>query len=54
LYTQKEKYLRKIIITTWISLDGFLAGPNGEIDWVIVDDTMGKYEYDLVSSDISG
>jgi dihydrofolate reductase len=47
---QKENNLRKIIVTTWITLDGFLAGPNGEMDWVMVDETMGKYEDDLISS----
>jgi dihydrofolate reductase len=50
LNIQKEKYLRKIIVTTWITLDGFLAGPNGEMNWVMVDQEMGQYEDDLVSS----
>ena len=42
--------MRKIITTTWITLDGFIAGPNGEMDWVIVDGAMGKYEDDIVSA----
>jgi dihydrofolate reductase len=42
--------MRKIIVTTWITLDGFLAGPNGEMNWVMVDQEMGQYEVDLVSS----
>jgi dihydrofolate reductase len=42
--------MRKIITTTWVTLDGFIAGPNEEMDWVIVDEEMGKYEYDMVSS----
>ena len=42
--------MRKIIVTTWITLDGFLAGPNNEMDWVMVDQTMGQYEDDLISS----
>jgi dihydrofolate reductase len=42
--------MRKIITTTWITLDGFIAGPNGEMDWVIVDEEMGKYEGDIVSA----
>jgi dihydrofolate reductase len=50
LNIQKEKNLRKIIVTTWITLDGFLAGPNGEMNWVMVDQEMGQYEDDLVSS----
>lgn len=42
--------MRKIIVTTWITLDGYLAGPNGEMNWVMVDQEMGQYEDDLVSS----
>jgi len=44
--------MRKIITTTWVSLDGFIAGPNGEMDWIgeIYDEAMGKYETDLVSA----
>jgi dihydrofolate reductase len=40
----------KIITTTWMSLDGFIAGPDGEMDWIIVDEEMGKYEDDIVSA----
>ena len=42
--------MRKIITTTWVTLDGFIAGPNGEMDWVIVDDEMGQYEDNVVSA----
>lgn len=42
--------MRKIITTTWVTLDGFIAGPNGEMDWVIVDEEMGTYEDDAVSA----
>jgi dihydrofolate reductase len=43
--------VRKIITTTWVTLDGFIAGPNGEMEWIgeIYDEVMGKYESDLVS-----
>jgi len=43
--------VRKIITTTWVTLDGFIAGPNGEMDWIgeIYDEAMGTYENDLVS-----
>jgi hypothetical protein len=36
--------VRKIIATTWVSLDGFIAGPKGEMDWVtsLFDDAMGN------------
>jgi hypothetical protein len=26
--------MRKIIVTTWVTLDGFIAGPNNEMDFV--------------------
>ncbi len=44
--------MRKIIVTMWTSLDGYIAGPNGEMDWIgeVYDEAMGAYEYDLVSS----
>ena len=44
--------MRKIITTTWVTLDGYIAGPNGEMDWIgeIYDEAMGTYENDLVSS----
>jgi len=49
---KKEKNVRKIITTTWVTLDGFIAGPNGEMDWVgeIYDEAMGLYESELISS----
>lgn len=42
--------MRKVIVTMWITLDGFIAGPNNEMDWVMVDEAMGKYEDDLISA----
>lgn len=42
----------RIITTTWVTIDGFTAGPNGEMDWVgqFYDEAMGKYESDLVNA----
>jgi dihydrofolate reductase len=42
--------MRKIITTTWISLDGFIAGPNQEMDWIMVEQEMGKYEGEVVNA----
>ncbi len=44
--------MRKLIVTMWVSLDGFIAGPNHEMDFVVdlYDAAMGQYEYDLVST----
>ncbi len=33
----------KIISFMHISLDGFVAGPNGEMNWIIVDDELFNY-----------
>ncbi len=43
--------MRKLIVTMWVTLDGFIAGPDGDMQWVgaIYDEAMGKYEDDLVS-----
>ncbi|HEX4207693.1 MAG TPA: dihydrofolate reductase family protein [Ktedonobacteraceae bacterium] len=42
--------MRKVIVTMWVSLDGFIAGPNDEMDWIggLYNEEMGKYETDLV------
>jgi dihydrofolate reductase len=44
--------MRDIITTTWVSLDGFIAGPGGEMDWVgeNYDQAMGRYETDLIAA----
>ena len=44
--------MRKIIVTMWVTLDGFIAGPNNEMGFVgeYYDAAMGQYEYDLVSA----
>lgn len=35
--------MRKLILFMHTSLDGFVAGPNGEMDWIIVDDDIFEY-----------
>jgi dihydrofolate reductase len=29
--------MKKIVMANWVSIDGYFAGPNGEIDWVVRD-----------------
>jgi len=38
-------------MTMWVTLDGYIAGPDGEMDWIgaIHDAAMGQYEDDFVS-----
>src|SRR5664279_3940305 len=38
--------MRKIVSFMHISLDGFVAGPNGEMDWIIVDEEIFDYAGD--------
>ena len=39
----------KLTVTMWMSLDGFIAGPGGELDWIMGDDEMSDYEINLIS-----
>ncbi|GGO19113.1 dihydrofolate reductase family protein [Micromonospora parathelypteridis] len=40
--------MRKIVVSMWITLDGFVAGPDDEMDWLLADDHLQKYERTLV------
>jgi dihydrofolate reductase len=35
--------MKKIVVCMHTSLDGFVGGPNGEMDWIHVDDEMFEY-----------
>ncbi|MGI8690710.1 MAG: dihydrofolate reductase family protein [Thermomicrobiales bacterium] len=49
-FPQAEQTTRKIISLMHVSLDGFVAGPNGEMDWIAIDDEMYKDVADLTST----
>jgi dihydrofolate reductase len=34
--------MRRIVMINWVSIDGFFAGPNGEIDWMLRDPEVDK------------
>ena len=42
--------MKKVILDLAVTLDGFIEGPNGEIDWCIMDDDM-KFDEFLNSVD---
>ena len=34
--------MRRIVMINWISVDGFFAGPDGELDWIVRDPEVDK------------
>ena len=48
IYFNKNN-MRKIIVSEHITLDGFVAGPNGEMDWIQFDDEMFDWLMNLLT-----
>src|SRR4030065_218902 len=44
-----ENFMRKVIYSMMVSLDGFIEGPNRELDWHIVDGELHKFINDQQS-----
>jgi dihydrofolate reductase len=42
--------VRKVIVSNYISLDGFFAGPNGEYDWFVWDEETAEYVKEMLRS----
>jgi dihydrofolate reductase len=42
--------MRKIIVSNMVTLDGFIGGPNGEIDWHVVNDEFFEQANHLLDS----
>lgn len=42
--------MQKIIVSNLVTLDGFIAGPNGELDWFRADEEFLGYARNLVRS----
>lgn len=42
--------MRNVIVSNYITIDGFFAGPNGEIDWFVWDDEMAKFSIDQLKT----
>jgi dihydrofolate reductase len=40
----------KVIVSNLVTVDGFFAGPNGEIDWFVWDEELRDYSIDLLST----
>src|SRR3712207_1970303 len=39
-YLTNNKQMKKVVLDLAVTLDGFIEGSNGEIDWCIMDDDM--------------
>ena len=46
----QESTMKKLICTNWITLDGYIAGPTGEMDWILGDDQLSDYELGMVDN----
>ncbi|MGL4465130.1 MAG: dihydrofolate reductase family protein [Planctomycetia bacterium] len=44
--------MRRIILDIAVSLDGRIAGPNGELDWLIFDDETAQFTNDNLLNDV--
>lgn len=39
--------MRKVIFLIHTTLDGYVAGPNGEMDWIVYNEEVAQYSYEL-------
>lgn len=46
----KENELRKLFWQMMVTLDGFMEGPNRELDWHVVDEDFNRHVTDMLSS----
>ena len=42
--------MRDIVVSMWITLDGFVAGPDDAMDWLLGDDELMAYEQSFVDN----
>jgi hypothetical protein len=42
--------MRKVIVSNYVTIDGFFAGPNGELDWFIWDEETAKFSTDQLKT----
>lgn len=43
--------MRKIIMSNWVSVDGFYAVPDGKIDWIVQDPEVNQATHELMHTD---
>ncbi len=42
--------MRKVIVSEMVSLDGFFSGPNGELDWHVVEEEFNEFAIDQLNA----
>ncbi len=42
--------MRKVVLLMHVSLDGFVAGPKGEMDWILFDEALADYAGSLIKN----
>lgn len=42
--------MRKVIVSEMVSLDGFFSGPNGELDWHVVDEEFNEFALEQLNA----
>ncbi len=42
--------MRRVIVANQLTVDGFFAGPNGELDWPLVDEEFNEYALETLNS----
>jgi dihydrofolate reductase len=49
---RNQTVARKIVLTEWVSLDGYTSGPDNDMSFVgeSFDEEMGKYEDDIINT----
>jgi dihydrofolate reductase len=47
---EEENHMRKVVAFMHVSLDGFAAGPGGELDWAIMNEELEPYVDNLLKT----